>query len=205
MKQLTIILIAIALLGGACQRKHNKVVDTRADGSLQAEKIYNSKTGQPEGEWRYYYPSGKLFATATFGTEYPTGTNWQFYKEDGKPYFSATYDSLTVTELGEGETPATVCLHKADTIGWHQFYSTCTPRSNGITVGGVRQGRWLFYYPNGQVQTEATFVNGLEEGRYNVYRDNGSPYYLGQYSGGQRTGTWEVYDRDGNLVTTKQY
>ncbi|MBR1851035.1 MAG: hypothetical protein IJ789_06645 [Bacteroidales bacterium] len=205
MKRLTFTLIAFALLLAACGTKQNNVVDKRADGSLQAEKVFNAKTGQPEGTWKYYYPDGSLFATARFSPAKPLGTNWQFLTTDGKPYFSQHYDSLAVTELGDEQTPATVVLHVADTQYWYQFYSTCALRSVGTTVANVRQGRWQFFYPNGQLQTDATFVDGREEGRYCVYRDNGSPYYLGQYEAGQRSGVWEVYDAEGNLVTTKQW
>jgi antitoxin component YwqK of YwqJK toxin-antitoxin module len=78
-------------------------------------------------------------------------------------------------------------------------------RCEGVTVNGLREGLWVYYFPSGNRQTEATFVGGKEEGPYRVYRDNGVPYYIGQYRGGQRYGIWEVYDPEGNLTGTKEF
>lgn len=232
MKRLTITLFTILMICAACNNRHEEVVakwndgkpqivremvgkkdhsvkvsETTyyADGSIQAKKHYNSKTGKPDGHWTFYYPTGSVFATADFDNEHSNGCNWQFSAPDGNPLVSGDYDSVIVTELSDIETPATACFHRGNTQTWYQFFSNGSIHGLGTSVNNVREGRWVFYYPNGQMQTEATFVGGREEGAYNVYRDNGAPYYLGHYLNGERTGTWEVYDPEGNLVTTKQY
>ncbi len=115
------------------------------------------------------------------------------------------YDSMRVTEVGEDGHPMTVCYYKDGHEIWLQYYTGMSPRSKGEIVAGVREGPWVFYYPSGQVQVEATFAGGREEGDYRVFRENGVPFYIGHYKHGARTGVWEVYDEDGNLVETKKY
>ena len=115
------------------------------------------------------------------------------------------YDSMRVVEVGDDGHPMTVCYCKGNERLWYQFYSTMALRSEGRTADGLREGRWVFYHPNGMRQAEATFEHGLEEGSYTVFRESGVPYYRGQYSHGKPCGTWEFYAPDGSLDGTKQY
>lgn len=138
-----------------------------------------------------------------------TGTDslnaiWQFLDINGNPYVK-DFDSLRVVERGPEGHPMTVCFHKGNTQLWYQFYSTMQLRSQGATVGNLREGRWIYYFPDGTPQTDCIFVAGKEEGPYKVFRENGVPYYIGQYHEGNRTGTWEIYNPDGTLVTTQEY
>lgn len=115
------------------------------------------------------------------------------------------YDSMRVIEVGVDGHPVTVAYFKGSEQLWLQYYSTMQLRSRGLVKDGLREGRWVFYHPNGLVQTECTFVNGLEDGSYRVFRDNGAPYYVGRYEKGRRVGTWEAYDQEGNLAGTQNY
>lgn len=130
---------------------------------------------------------------------------------NGKPKLGFTdptvgsYDSLTIVDTNETGQPATVIYHAADTQIVRQYYSDHSLRCTGTNVNGKKEGRWVFYYPDGHIQTECNFVDGKENGPYRVMRENGAPYYIGQYTDGVRTGTWEVYDMEGNLVTKQEY
>ena len=127
------------------------------------------------------YASADGSITATLNER--TG-EWHLTGPDGREIVP-NYDSMRVTEVSP--------------------YSTMQLRSEGDIVGGKREGRWVFYHANGNIQTEATFVGGLEEGPYRVFRENGVPYYIGSYHEGVRTGKWEIYDEMGQLVTTQEY
>ena len=115
------------------------------------------------------------------------------------------YDSMRVTEVGKDGHPMTVIYYKGNRQTQLQYYTGMIPRSRGEIVDSRREGPWVFYYPDGKVQAEATFVGGREEGSYRVYRENGVPFYIGQYRNGARVGLWEVYDEEGNMVETKSY
>lgn len=175
------------------------------NGNIQFEKFYAGKDEQPTGEWKYYFDNGQLFASATFSKEHPSGWDWQFLNREGKPYHAEETDSVCVLNLGEFDTPATVAFFKDDKADIIQFYSNYTVRSSEQLVKDQRQGRVIFYHPNGIPQTEAYFTNGVEDGTYTVYRDNGIPYYRGQYQSGKRVGIWEFYDAEGNLIRTENF
>lgn len=147
------------------------------------------------------YPSadGKLKAV-----HYESDDRWVITDSTGAELVQG-YDSMRVTEVGEDGHPKTVCYYKGNRQTWLQYYTGMIPRSRGELADGQRVGPWVFYYPNGQVQAEATFVGGREDGVYRVYRENGMPFFIGQYSNGARVGQWEVYDEDGNMVETRNY
>lgn len=115
------------------------------------------------------------------------------------------YDSMRVTETTADGKPTTVIYYKGADQYHRQYFSNMQLRSEGRLHNGRREGRWVYYHPNGLPQVEAEFVDGKEEGPYRVYRDNGAPYYIGQYSAGTPTGLWEVYDDEGNLVEKTEY
>ncbi len=143
-------------------------------------------------------------ASCTFSGSDSTQAVWTFTKADGSPLVPDA-DSLRVIERGPEGHPMTVCFHIGDTQRWLQFYSDMALRSDGLVRGGLRQGLWTFYFPNGAKQTEYAFVDGKEEGPYRVFRENGAPFYIGQCINGKRVGIWEIYDESGNLATTKDY
>lgn len=174
------------------------------NGQLQCEKHYDTKTGMPEGTWRFYHDNGVCFAEGHFDASHPQGYNWKLTNRDGDA-IGGDADSVSVIEMGDAENPATLYFYHDSTTTLRQFYSTGVLRSEGIIVNGQREGLWQFFFANGRPQTEATFVGGKEEGAYTVYRENGVPYYRGMYKAGRRIGTWELYDEQANLVSTQEY
>lgn len=175
------------------------------NGQLQFEKTFSGMPEQPDGEWKYYFDNGQLFASGNFSRNHDFGDNWAFFNRNGGPYYDGSLDSVHVTDMGLLGTPATVVFHSGPHQDVIQFYSNYTVRSTERLTNGQRNGRVFFYFPNGNVQVEANFVNGQEEDTYIVYHQNGIPFYQGTYSHGQRTGIWEFYDDQGNLEHTIDY
>lgn len=155
-------------------------------------------TGSTTREFRTL--DNSLVASCTYEGTDSLHAQWQFTDPQVKDC-----DSLRVVELGTNGHPTTVCFYMGKKQLWRQYYSDMQLRSEGITIGGQREGRWVFFFPNGLPQSEANFVAGKEEGSYIVYRENGVPYYIGQYHEGQRIGTWEIYAADGTLETTQTF
>lgn len=154
---------------------------------------------------RHYGSDGAVVqASCTFNGTDSTHAVWQFTNADGTPLVPDA-DSTRVVERGPDGHPMTVCFHIGEQQRWLQFYSNMQLRSEGTVINNLREGLWVFYYPDGTKQTEYAFVAGKEEGPYRVFRENGIPYYVGQCRQGRRVGTWEVYDANGNLATTQDY
>ena len=175
------------------------------DGKVQFEKHFKGQDEQPDGDWKYYFDNGQVFASADFSHDKQFGSGWQFFNREGDPWYEGSLDSVFVTDLGMFGTPTTVVFCSGPNRDVVQFYSNYTVRSTERLVNGRREGRVMFYYPGGSPQTEAFFENGLENGSYTVFQTNGIPYYRGQYTQGKRTGVWEFYDEEGNLANTHDY
>lgn len=175
------------------------------NGQLQFEKTFTGNPEIPDGIWNYYFDNGQLFATGDFSKDHKYGTDWQFTNRNGNPYYDGKLDSVIVTDMGSLGTPSTVVFCSGKHQDVIQFYSNYTVRSTERLTDGLRNGRVLFYFPNGNPQVEANFANGAEDGPYIVYRQNGVPFYQGAYRTGQRIGIWEFYDEEGNLEHTIDY
>ncbi len=174
-----------------------------ADGRLRWEKQFTDD--QPSGTWSYYYGNGQLFAQGNFSARQPQGSNWTFYTAAGATLHNGPCDSVVVTAFTPDLFPTTIGYCHGDTIWAYEVYEDLALRATGRLVKGARDGYWVFYYPNGIKQAEATYSNGVENGIHSVYRENGIPYYRGPYSNGKRTGTWKIYDAEGNLSGTKNF
>lgn len=175
------------------------------NGQLQFEKTFSGMPEQPDGVWQYFFDNGQLFASGDFSSNHEFGSNWQFFNRNGGPYYDGKLDSVRVSDMGLLGTPATVVFCSGPHQDVIQFYSNYTVRSTERLTAGQRNGRVFFYFPNGNVQVEATFVDGQEDGPYIVYHQNGIPFYQGNFTKGQRTGIWEFYDEQGNLEHTIDY
>lgn len=174
---------------------------------LRAEKYYDKKMGMgsPDGEWKYYYSDGTLFAKGSFDAAHPLGSNWTFNRPDKTPYYKGAIDSTVVLELSAKQMPATVAYYHADSMMVFKFFDDYSLQSEGLLINNQREGRWNYYYPDGTPQVEATFTDGKENGAYKCYRENGVPIYIGYYINGKRANIWEFYDMDGNLSGTKNF
>lgn len=231
MKKLSIIITLAALLMTACkERPYDTVFSTwpngakklvftvveKKDGTVErlAEKMYydNGKPmyekhfdgDKPSGEWRFWYDNGKLFAMGT-PTADDMGKGWTIYNNSGEVYHPEAFDSMVVLQFTDDQRPLSVSYFKDGDETRYQFNDNYTLNAKGKVKNGKKEGRWEFFYANGQKMLEATYIGGIENGAYNSYRENGVPYYRGFYINGKRANIWEVYDEEGNLVERKDF
>jgi antitoxin component YwqK of YwqJK toxin-antitoxin module len=72
-------------------------------------------------------------------------------------------------------------------------------------LNGVDYGTWIFYYPNGNIETKGKFRDGMKVGKWKYYYESGSIKQKSNYSRlGKRKGKWIEYDEDGkeSLINT---
>jgi len=84
-----------------------------------------------------------------------------------------------------------------------------TGKINGKTTGyfknGKRDGFWLNYWKNGQLQSKINYKNGKLEGSWISYHDNGKLRDKGQYKDGLKEGSWFSYFGNGQLSSKVNY
>ena len=73
-------------------------------------------------------------------------------------------------------------------------------------INGIDSGSWVFYYPNGEIETIGRFNNGNRVGKWKYYYPNGKIMQISQYSRtGERSGEWIVYDTIGKIIEKVKY
>lgn len=70
---------------------------------------------------------------------------------------------------------------------------------------GKKEGLWVRYYDNGQLESKGKYKNGLRDGVWEDYFDNGQLYSKGLYVNGEQEGLWEYYFDNGDLKTRVSY
>ena len=111
-----------------------------------------------------------------------------------------------------------------------EFFSDGKISGEGDFEQGKRQGKWTFYYRNGQIKAKVSYLNGalnldcqwwrengllLQKGTFlsNVqigfwqrFYDNGQVWDDGHYDNtGKKMGEWNTYDKNGVLKTKKNH
>ena len=68
-----------------------------------------------------------------------------------------------------------------------------------------RDGRWVYYYENGNIWSEGFFKNGKSDGKRVTHYENGKVFYEGFYDKDQRVGVWTFYDEKGKFMKSVDY
>ena len=70
----------------------------------------------------------------------------------------------------------------------------------GSKIDGKKNGEWISYFPNGNIQSICHFNKGVPNGPIIVYNEKGSTLYRGNFKNGDKVGEWIFYDSTGNRI-----
>lgn len=62
---------------------------------------------------------------------------------------------------------------------------------SGNFDNGLRQGKWLSYYENGEIKSVINFEKGMMQGEYKGFDDKGRIIETGQYAEDKKDGEWK--------------
>ena len=114
---------------------------------------------------------------------------------------------LTVTFLfpsfAMGETVKLKDLVSRDGLYFKKF--TDTPFTGdvkdtwrqGKIIDGKKEGRWIEYHGNGQLEVKGNYKDGLKEGSWVRYHETGALWRQGIYRQGKREGRWFEFNKWG--------
>lgn len=167
-------------------------------GALQSEGDFVN--GKKEGDWKFYYASGKLSSIGKYEKDEPTGL-WMYYFEDGtissKGEFVAGKRNGYWNTLNKDGSLKSEVTYRNGSGEYREFYPDKKLKVKGPIVDGKNQGKWEYYFPDGKLEGEAQFDKG--KGTYMGYYPSGSLQTKGQIEDDHRVGTWELYEEDGKL------
>lgn len=85
------------------------------------------------------------------------------------------------------------------------FYPNKNKRLEGEYKANERNGKWTYYYENGNLWSEGSFVNGIDDGYRVTYYENGHKRYEGNFKMGNRIGIWKFYNENGENLKEEDY
>jgi len=167
--------------------------------------------GIRQGEFRYFYPDGKLKAVSVVSgngkksetvSYFPNGKKmasgsylegkkdgaWKFFREtDGTLVSEETYVAGEVNGLSK------------------VYYSEGRLAEQHYYRKGKKDGLWEQYFIDGRLKLRGAFRAGEQQGEMMLYYNSGRPMIEGSYSGGHQEGTWIYYAEDGNTSKIEIY
>jgi uncharacterized protein len=217
--------------------------DFGPDGKVTNAKIYNDnglllsegivdESGNKNGKWKDYYPTGKIQAEGQYTDNRRTGV-WKFYNEfekgeqtgsfnNGRPdglwkWYYETGTLLREEEYFQGQRDGAYTEYSpaGEVIAQGQYadgekngdwkYSSGNDIESGKYISGLRDGVWKAYYPDGTLKFKGNFIQGNANGMHLYFYENGKPKEERYYQMGIREKTWRKYDEEGRVLLAIYY
>ena len=145
--------------------------------------------GNRHGIWKKYYNNNRVRYVGRFEHGKEVGV-FKFYSA------SNSDNPVIVKEFNDSNDEALV-----------SFYTPSGAlESKGKMRGKEREGKWLFYHPDGKsVMGEENYVNGKLEGVYKTFYPSGEPTEITYYKNGMLDGNYKKYSIKGFLFQDFNY
>jgi antitoxin component YwqK of YwqJK toxin-antitoxin module len=149
--------------------------------------------GMMNGEWTFYFDSGKLKAKGNFingdGTDIgSTGVSrngrsgkWIFYFENGKMSSEGNWLNGKLNGL------------------YKEYYENGNLKIEGSALNDNWNGNYKEYYENGKTKIETAYVLGKLNGFYKEYYENGNLKIEGSALNGNWNGNYKEYYENGKI------
>jgi uncharacterized protein len=180
--------------------------DFYPDGKIQAEGQYNDN--RRTGKWKFYNISGKVEQTGSYNNGRPDGL-WQWYYESGtilreEEYFQGQRDGHLTEYTPTGEVITQGQYSDGERNGeWKS--KTGEISEEGKYIMGLKDGIWRSFYPNGKLKSKNFFSQGNADGEQTFYYESGKVKEEQHYNNGIKEKTWKKFDEEGIPVLVIAY
>jgi len=176
-------------------------------------KVYEGhfRAGIPYGEFRYFYPDGKV-KTISFISRNGHLAKTISYFQTGKKMAVGNYLDEKKDSLWKfySETADTVAGEEFYREGRKEGVSRTFYAGKGVSElitwkNGIQDGRWEAYYTSGKLKLQGFFTAGQKAGPFKTFYETGGVMMSGQYSEGRQAGTWDYFDEKGRITKKESY
>ncbi|MBK9974444.1 MAG: hypothetical protein IPP14_06695 [Planctomycetes bacterium] len=122
-----------------------------------------------------------------------------------------TADSQRIEKHPNGRIKTQWSVHRSE-LGeermhglWTEFYASGQKKAEGTYVDGARDGLWLGWFEDQQVQSRSLYKLGVETGDWEEFHINGKPAMKGTWIEGKKDGDWREWYRDGRPSSVTRY
>lgn len=162
------------------------------NGQLKSRESFDK--GKKEGEWAYYYDNGQPESKGSFEKDKYNGRvekwhkngrqqatenyclgqpcgRWEEFYENGQKKFAKEYRDtlLLLMDLWDERGKQLISAGNGSLTA---NYDNGLVRATGAYKGGLQDGVWRFFHPNGELDYEATYEAGQLNGYYSSYYKN---------------------------------
>jgi antitoxin component YwqK of YwqJK toxin-antitoxin module len=89
---------------------------------------------------------------------------------------------------------------------WKDFFNTGKRKKDeGAYKNNLRDGKWIFYFENGNTEQIGSYKNGKENGEWIRYFESGKTYVDENFYSGKEDGMYTEYDSLGNVITQGEF
>ena len=202
---------------------HGRETGFWADGSTRYERLWSS--GRYDGEYKAWYPGGRMEVEGRFEADQQTGT-WRWWYESGgiktvdsfdggvlngtsiryyengtkafeRPYKDGQLQGTAYAWDEEGQLLGSMTFEQGtgDFVEWR---GDGTLVAEGAYVGGEEQGEWRWYGAGGVLSSIEHYQAGVMHGAFTFFDPMGEE--LGHFEMDQGTGEWSGWHDNGQLA-----
>ena len=111
-------------------------------------------------------------------------------------------DETLIEEGGLKYHPETKELYSGDVF---KNYLGGKTEYEGSYKNGKQDGKWTYWWENGQKGAEETYKDGKEEGLWTEWHENGQKWIEATYKDGERVGKWTLWYKNGQKHEEETY
>ncbi len=191
-------------------RGHRQGNWRKADSAGRVVYTGRFKDGVPVGEFRYYYPDGKLKTLSVVSNDGKKAVTLSYFP-DGRKMAAGNYlnEKKDSTWQFFSESSGTLVSEETYVAGVIEGASRVYFQEGGLSElqmykNGIRDGVWEQYYLDGKLKLHGAFKGGEKQGAFKTFYSSGKQMTEGQYNKGHQEGTWTYYTEKG-AVSRKEF
>jgi antitoxin component YwqK of YwqJK toxin-antitoxin module len=157
------------------------------------------KNDIPIGEFKYYFPNGKIKAQTTYSDNGKLAKTIM-YLPDGKKNGEGTYidkkkDGLWMYYGTNGRKISEEHYDKGVKTGeWRYYYDDGKINRVENYKNNLKDGVWMEFYPDSILKSKGNYVLDKQEGSVQFYGTNGKIILAGKYANDLKEGEWMFFN-----------
>jgi len=169
------------------------------------------RDGVPDGEFRYYYPDGKLKTVSMVSNQGKRAVTVSYF-QNGRKMAAGNYldERKDSTWQFFSESNGTLVSQETYQAGLINGLSRVFYPDGGVSElhyykSGIRDGLWEQYYLDGKLKLRGAYKGGEKQGLFKTFYNSGRLMMEGRYSHGHQDGVWIYYDEKGTVSKKEVY
>ena len=169
------------------------------------------KDGIPAGEFRYFYPDGKLKTVSVLSNQGKRAVTTSYFL-NGRKMAAGNYlnEKKDSTWQFFSESTGTLVSEEEYVNGMITGFSKVYYPAGGLSEefeykNGIRDGRWEQYWLDGKIKLIAAYRAGEKQGLFKTFYNSGQLMITGQYIAGRQDGVWIYYNEKGVITKKETY